>query len=381
MSQIRRRPSIERTISSQSLKPAAVSERKSDLNGDDGYSVGDDEFHIEYHNVPNRLVLYDSFHSLIQFEFVPLLFLIVALILAFVCIFALIYMGISDQCGLDIHNFNDAWLFALLVHFKSVLNPADEKSAFWNGCTDGMVSLFAQLFIGNILMSVLLSSLIFNFQSVSRRSKSLFSTLTMGQSVSVIVNESSNAAALSLPVVELNESDTRKVTNVVANVFVFDPNSISVKALASNVPLLVTLPTQIDVQLPTALYHSNTRASLPKLTDFTDFSCEICGKQYGQRDRLVAHLSATEDEDHAELLQDLSASITAEHQLGATEIVNRIRHRELEFIVIIEGTDPLTTDRIQIQKIFRKYNIVDRTGPCATSEKDGLAEIDYRSYL
>ena len=378
---VRSKSVVKRTISSTSLKAQPVMQV-----GDDMYSVGDNEFHIEYHNVPRKFLMFDTFHSLIQFQFFPLLVVILSLILLFIFIFAAIYLGVSDACGLELNSMSEAWLFALLVHLKSVLSSAKPGAQFWHGCAAGIPPLFSQLFIGNILMSVLLSSLVFNFQSISRRNKSLFTTITIGQNIGIAADENSeeNEFILTLPVVELNESETRKVTGVIANVFVFDPKQQSITALATNVPLEVTVPADLTVSLPEWLYAPPTQLRTRQAATINTKWCEVCGKSFGKKHQLQAHLWSNPDEEHQEVLKEFSMiSQAVGEKASCAEVVNRVRRHQLEFIVIIEGSDPITSDRIQIQKIYRNFSIVDgsRKTSRGINEEDGVAEIDYRTYL
>ena len=93
---IRKKTVVKRTISSQSVQ----SGRRSRLGPmvDDEYSIGDNEFHIEYINVPAKLRIHDAFHSLFQFRFFPVLILIMAHMLLSILIYAGIYLNISDAC-------------------------------------------------------------------------------------------------------------------------------------------------------------------------------------------------------------------------------------------------------------------------------------------
>ena len=334
-----RRPSIRRTISSRSLTPQIPTPPL-----DDDFSIGDSEIHIEYHNVPKRLLVQGAIHTLIQFRFFPLLLVIISCILLIILFFSGIYFGISDSCSLALDSFPDAFLFAFLAHVKAALSPPEDHNRFWNGCFSGSVSLFFHLFVGHILSSVLLSSLAFNFQSISRRSISMFTTLSVSKSAGIQLKTPSQAS-LVISVVELNENASRKVSDVTANIFVFDPVDTRIRSVASNVQIGdVFLPQSIEVDVPMDLVLNELESVVQ--------SCPVCGK----RAPLNQHLQAAVDVKHREMLRQLKKQPSA--RLEVLEVVNRLRRREVEFIVIIEGSDSVTTDRIQVQKIFRGFDIV-----------------------
>jgi hypothetical protein len=367
------RSSIRRTISSQSLRtPQRILKPTSSVR-DDAFSVGDEEFHIEYVNVPSRMFWYDSFHSLIQFEFFPLLVLILSLILLLILFFAIVYLSISDECGLHLSNLSEAWLFALLVHFKTVLSSADPDAMFWHGCPSGIAGLFGQLFIGNILMSVLLSSLVFNFQSIARRNKSLFTTITMGQEIHIAASSKMDSFDMILPVVEMNESEIRKVTGVVASVFVFDPVRSRTISLATNVPLQVTVPTELRVEIPRSLYSETPTTEI-------SVECKVCGKECTDQSSLILHANSLRDQEHEEFSQEVIGWSQNDEKVNVSEVASRLRRDELEFIVIVEGSDPVTNDRIQVQKIYRNFS----TKPLPVlieKNEQGLPAINYEIYL
>jgi hypothetical protein len=283
-----------------------------------------------------------------------------SVIILVIFLFAEIYYAISLQCGLDLESLSDAWLFSVLIHFRSVFAPADPNNLFWNGCTEGVVTLFAQLFVGNILMSVLLSSLLFNFQSISRRSKSLFTTITIGQRLSADVDENKEPY-ISFPVVELNESEERKVTNVTVQVFLFDPSSSEgIKTLACNLALN-SIETPQDVVVPLSGH--------AKVSD-----CEICGKSFNSKSALYKHLEACSDIPHISLLSKMK-----EHSLDQSKLIRDLWSKDLEFIIVVEGADPITTDRVQVQRIFTSKSIVPASSRIPLISQSGT--IDYKHFL
>jgi hypothetical protein len=367
-----RRPSIRRELSSKSLlaSPPLTARRTQDALSDDGYSVGDSELHIEYYNVPRRLLLQGTLHSLIQFRFFPLLLVIISTILLLVSIFAGLYLSVSEDCGLELSAYKDAFLFAMLANSKTVLGPADPTRRFWNGCVTGGTVFFFHLFCAQILTSVLLSSLAFNFQSISRRSISMFNTVTMGQRMRVSKEFSGEEvkAFLNVSVVELNEASYRKVAKVTANVFMFDPADGSVKTIAVNQTIgEVFLPQNLQIELPSYVLDS----SRPKSQE-----CDVCGKDC--EGKLRKHLQSMTDPKHKSVLSNFP--ILA---LPAVEnIVKSLRERQLQFIVVIEGSDPVTTDRVQVQKIYRSYEIVsDGNDTSVSIDDDNRLSVDYKTFL
>lgn len=366
------RPTLKRTISSRSFKKQGSFYGTTDINLDDNFSVGDDDLLIEYRKVPWRLWMYGIFHSLIEFQFFPLLAIIMTIILLIILLFAEIYLSISPQCGLDLYTLGDAWLFSVLVHFRSVFAPANPNNLFWNGCTEGILSIFAQLFIGNILMSILLSCLLFNFQSIARRSKSLFTTITMGQRLFANVDKNGNAF-LSFPVVELNESKNRKVTQVTVQVFMFDPfndSGSSIKTLASNIPLgTIEVPQEVTVPLDSVSLET----------------CNVCGKSFDDKSALIKHFEyfISPANPHIESYRRFKIE---QNNLGMRklqntqmDVLNRLWNQDLEFIIIVEGSDPVTTDRVQVQKIFKSRSILP--APRGITYISSTGDIDYKHFL
>ena len=354
------------------------------------FAVGDSELVIEYVHVPRRLLATDLFYSLIQFRFFVLLFVILAILTLFLLLCAGIYFLVSPQCGLSVEaSLNDAWLFAVLIHFKTCLSPHG-SGLFWNGCTEGIFALFTQLFVGNVLMSILLSSLVFNYQSISRRTRARFSAITLSRAACISVH-ASEKVFLSLEVTEI-AATTAHVSRAVANVFVLDPTTVgpsegapgsmylgkekisskittagSLTCLAHNLPLLITVPATLSVELPSWLFSSDRRM---------DF-CPVCGRAAEGEAALVAHSRQFVDLEHIRLREKLSKP---KQELSASTIVRRVRKRELEFIVIVEGSDPLTTDRIQVQKIYRGFLLTETPLPESTREGPEV-EIDYTNFL
>ena len=365
------KPSLRRNISSKSLLQN-YERPLSDPSPDDDYSVGDDELHIEYYNVPRRLLFQGAVHRLLQFKFFPLLLLIVSALLLLIGLAAGLYLSVSESCRLDLHSYKDAWLFAVLAHWKSVLGPAKPEARFWHGCASGSSALFFHLFVGNILASVLLSSLAFNFQSISRRSISMFTTLTMGRRARIGSCATGNFW-LSISIVERNEANYRKVSNVVANVFLFDPAEGTVKTIAINERIGdVFLPQELRIEIP---FFAEKKI---------DRNCTICGKSCPD---LIKHLNSMTDVQHRRSLSNNVQLATADILLlSSADIVRSLRSRQVQFIVILEGSDPITTDRVQVQKIFRNFELVaEKMGDDALSvvstEWDGSINIDYKSFL
>ena len=341
--------SMRRTISSISLGRAEIVQSTLIDGASDSCGVGDAELEIVYQRVPRKLLIYGSFYSLIQFRFFPFLALILSGIVAIIFTFAWFYLQIQAECGLHLNSFVDAWLFSVLAHFKAVLSSHEKEAIFWHGCPKGAAALFSQLFIGNILMSVLLSSLVFNFQSLSRRSISRFTTLTMGRRL--MVDKTEAGIDLVLPLVELNEMHKRKVTGMKCHFYVFDPmTGGKVRSLAADVEIgEAPLPCDVRIALPTDLLTGESgRQSV------ASFDCPVCGKQADSANLLRKHAEAQSDAEHGSLIPNLPAPLnfTVDETLGA------LRGRRLEFVVIAEGQDAVTTDRIQVQKIFRHFELV-----------------------
>lgn len=376
-----RQHSIKRTISSKSLAPPF--EESIIVPTEDEYSMGDSEMHIEYHNVPKRLLIQGALHTLIQFRFFPLLAVILGGVILLIASFAGVYLAASNACGLDLNSYKDAWLFSMLVHFKSVLSPVKQQSRFWNGCPEGCTALFFHLFVGHILGSVLLSSLAFNFQSISRRSVSLFTTLTMNRTASVKLEDRSISsgpqAFLLLDVVELNEAAQRKVSDVKANVFVLDPTDSTIRNILCNKSMeAVFIPQQLKIPIPMDLVINNYTLAEK------NSSCSVCGKTL-QNSLLAKHLSSCEDDSHASAQKAFVAELKALPALRIDDVVGKLRRREVEFIVILEGCDPITTDRVQVQKIFRRTDIVpflEKLNPIVSVDaKDSSPVVDYKIFL
>jgi len=370
-----RRPSLKRTISSKSLLGYAetATKRETELLSDDSFSLGDEELHIEYYNVPRRLLFQGALHTLLQFKFFPLLFLILSGLVLILALTAGIYYAASDSCGLDLHSYTDAWLFAVLTHWKTTLAPGNAEDPFWRGCISGSTALFFHLFVAHILASVLLSALAFNFQSISRRSISAFNTLTLGRKAR-IASCPDGKIALSISVVERNETSKRKVSNVVANVFAFDPSEPAIRTIACNVAVGdVFLPQDIRVEIPG---FSGEKKS--------DQECSVCGKIFRN---ILKHLNGMIDAKHGELKRSLGKEESVDIMpLTEADIVRSLRSREIQFIVILEGSDPITTDRVQVQKIFRNTELVPDGGlsveqSVVTTEPDGHIAVDYKSFL
>lgn len=329
--------------------------------------MGDDELEVVYHNVPRRLLMYASLHGLIQFRFFPLLALIFFAIFSIIIFFALLYLRIQAECGLDLHSFVDAWLFSVLVHFKAVLSSSYPDAVFWHGCPVGVASLFSQLFIGNILMSVLLSSLVFNFQSLARRSISLFTTLTLGRRLTV-TSQPDGDTHLTVCIVELNEMEKRKVTGIKLNLFAFDPQQGVVQSIATNVDVgEAPVPLDVDVLLPVDVAGAQPYGD-----------CQVCGQQCETMQQLRMHMSAQSDKQHQTLIPNSPPRLSSE------QIVQNLRKRGFEIIVIAEGQDAVTTDRIQVQKIYRNLEISSSQKPVSSAAHfvpiDGLS-VDYARFL
>lgn len=371
-----RRPSIQRAISSKSLLsyPELVQRGGYVDEGEDKFAIGDAEMLIEYHNVPKKLLITGAIHGLLQFKFFPLLALILSCILSIMFLFSIFYWHASDVCGLGLTTFSEAWLFTFLAHTKASLAPSGENNRFWQGCASGGAALFVHLFVAQILTSVLLSSLAFNFQSISRRSISSFVTLTISQKARVSWNE--GKVLFSLTVAERNEVSHRKVSDVCANVFVFDPISQCINNAAVNLVIGdVYLPQDVCFEIPKSVIFSNMEL---------EQICPVCGKSCG--DHLVKHVASMQDRQHSEALPLLEQAFNANFpDLSSQEAVGIIRRREVQFIVILEGSDPVTTDRVQVQKIYRNFDIISSEMFSANSvsicAKDACPEIDYKSFL
>ena len=360
---------IKRTISSQSFKRLGVMDQtlkkvmEDILEYDQKESCPD--FEITYINVSRRVFFSDIFYSLIQFRFGLLFILIAAVLVIFICIFACVYYYISHDCGLHVDDsMNDAWMFAVLAHFKTCVGPSipDPQfgkplpdGTFWNGCTEGIFALFFQLFAGNILMSILLSSLVFNFQSISRRTQTQFNSLTLTKRV--YVRQHADSAKFELNVAEVI-SDT---LNVCAHVFLI--SSTSIVSIANNVPLFVKLPSVLYVDVPREYTQDGPVYSF----------CTVCGKSAVN---MQAHCESFTDSHHLKFAQSLSSNKTVK------QIITNLQSNNIALLVILEGTNPVTSDRIQVQKIYQQFSQGDSVGkgPLGITD-DGYPEIDYALFL
>jgi hypothetical protein len=186
-------------------------------------------------------------------------------------------------------------------------------------------------------------------------------------------------ASLLLEVVELNEAAQRKVSDVKANVFVFDPTDSTIRNILCNKSMgAVFLPQQLKIPIPMDLVMNNCTLAEK------NSSCSVCGKSL-RNSSLARHLSSCEDDSHASAQKAFVAELEALPALRIDDVVGKLRRREVEFIVILEGSDPITTDRIQVQKIFRKTDIVpfsEKINPIVSVDaKDSSPVVDYKVFL
>jgi hypothetical protein len=350
---------------------------------------GGGELYIEYHNVSRRIFFKDLFYSIIQFRFWILFLIIIASICFFMFISSLVYYGVSDDCGLHIHEKGytaEAFLYAILIQFRIVMNPTPGTN-FWNGCVGGISGLFFQLFIGNILMSLLISSLVFSFQSISRRGRSTkFSQITLGQ-VGRVVAAGSFCGEISIPVADTNRSRTsdggkNKISNCSATVYVFDGSQSTVSCIASSIPLFPTLPTELRFKIPSQYIFPKDH---PAAVFESDPSCRVCGKPCDDFGRYLCHLRACDDTQHDIEYENISESIAGNDEITSAMMLKKISSKQLQFIVLVEGSDPITTDRLQVQKIYTPSQLVGENTPSSVRVVErgpsGEAIINYESFF
>lgn len=403
---------IKRQISSKSLNQLTHSNTLTSLEElmlDLEEGVDDDsqpfsisnfgEFFIEYQNVSRKIYFKDLFYSIIQFRFWILFLTIIFSILFFVFIFSLIYYAASPSCGLHLHENGyqaDSFLYAILIQFRTVLEPHPEvHTPFWNGCSAGIAGLFFQLFGGNVLMSILTSSLIFSFQSISRRGKSgKFSLITLTQTATV-KSSYQDTPPSSLPqsaiqikehffsfsAVDTNMSANLKINNCFATVYLFDPNSASMMTcLATRKPLMISLPDSVEIEIPKKyLLPENHPAVI-----FEEYRkcCQVCGKPIRKFNDYLKHLWASDDTEHDIEYENLRDQLERDQMIGVSALRQMIK-RELQFIVIVDGSDPITGDRVQVQKIYTPQMVSENNDELVGISGDGKNEamIEYLKFL
>jgi len=398
---------IKRQLSSKSITKLAKSNTVTSLETlmldlEEGFDTDDDpqlstsnfnECFIEYQNVSRKLYLRDLFYSVIQFRFWILFTIIFSTILFFVFIFSLVYYAASPQCGLHLHENGyraDSFLYAILIQFRTVLEPHPEfHTPFWNGCPAGIAGLFLQLFGGNVLFSILTSSLIFSFQSISRRGRSTkFSLITLTQSATISTRESTNEM-VQIPEyffqifgVDTNMSSTLKIDRCTGTVYVFDPESEQgMVCLGSQIKLMISLPGCLEIDIPKKYLLPSTHPAV-KYEESTR-SCPVCGKPILGFNKLLKHLWASDDTQHDIEYENLIEQIEKMKQLTTrTQVLKKIFQRGLQFIVIVEGLDPITGDRIQVQKIYTPETIRPQQEELVVlNEQTKEAAIEYASFL
>ena len=393
---------IKRQISSKSLSKLAQSNTVTSLETlmldlEEGFDTDDNEgmenisknfkneCFIEYENVSRKIFLRDLFYSIIQFRFWILFTIIFSTIIFFVFIFSLVYYAASPQCGLHLHENGykaDSFLYAILIQFRTVLEPHPEfHTPFWNGCSAGVAGLFLQLFGGNVLMSILTSSLIFSFQSISRRGKSSkFSLITLSQSANISVrSDSSNSATRQVAdyffkifACDTNMSSTLKIDRCTATVYVFSPPDDSsddpsrssahpMICLAARQPLMISTPGQVEIEILKKFILPKNHPSV--IFETGRKSCQVCGKPIVNFNTYLKHLRASDDTEHDIEYENYVEQLDRFNNIpnSPAVVIQKILQRGLQFIVIVEGSDPITGDRIQVQKIYTPNLLVAET--------------------
>jgi hypothetical protein len=66
-------------------------------------------------------------------------------------------------------------------------------------------------------------------------------------------------------------------------------------------------------------------------------------------------------------------------------MLKKISSKQLQFIVLVEGSDPITTDRLQVQKIYTPSQLVGENTPSSVRVVErgpsGEAIINYESFF
>ena len=363
------------------------------------------ECFIEYQNVSRKLYFKDLFYSIIQFRFWILFVLIIFSILFFVFIFSLIYYAASPTCGLHLHENGyqaDSFLYAILIQFRTVLEPHPEfNTPFWNGCSAGIAGLFFQLFGGNVLMSILTSSLIFSFQSISRRGKSgKFSLITLTQTATIRSSDSkdgsnytsANSGAIQIPehfftfsAVDTNMSSNLKINNCVATVYLFDPHYMAsssslMTCVATRVPIMISLPNAVEVEIPKKYLFRENHPGV--IFEETRKCCQVCGKPIAKFNDYLKHLWASDDTEHDIEYENVRDQLDRDPKNDILPF-RQIIKRELQFIVIVDGSDPITGDRVQVQKIYTPEMLREKQDDLVGISGDGKNEatIEYLKFL
>jgi hypothetical protein len=111
-----------------------------------------------------HLCCLDPFHSLLGLRFRVIIFLYCA---SYVCgwtLFAPVYMSISDQCGLNTTNFQDAMYYSVITMSTIGYGTADMT---FNGCSGALVVIMCQTLLG-MLMNAVLMGLVYSKVSRSK---------------------------------------------------------------------------------------------------------------------------------------------------------------------------------------------------------------------
>ncbi len=305
------------------------------------------------------------FNNLIEYKFTWLLLITFGVILTFITIFSTLYLAVSDQCGLALRGrpYSEAWLFALMVYFRIALEPtkslADAKE-FWNGCYTGFTILAFQALFTNLIMSIFISSLIFNFQSFTRRNRSQFNCITCSKFIEIDKNQ------LILKIVESSDFLNIKVFGLNYSIFLFRPDATGKPITCIRPPtglINVSLPLSVECSFREVLNGG----------EISQIYCKICGES-------MASLSLHQSFHHP-TENPSTPPVVGEEEMSIDQFLEKFG--DCELIYIIEGNDPVTGDRVQVRKVYNRSQFIP-SSPAAgivTLDDDFNAVIDYSKFL
>jgi len=183
-----------------------------------------------------------------------------------------------------------------------------------------------------------------------------------------------------------------KINNCFGTVYMFDPAvgdysmEPSVKCILPSTPLFATLPGELKFEIPKRYLLPSDHPAV-----VFDGSCQVCGNPCRSFDVYLNHLQASDDTQHDIEYENISEQITASSgetlSLNGVNVIRKIAARGLQFIVLVEGNDPITTDKIQVQKIYTPTLLMtEETAekswpPPVEVGKFGEAIINYASFL
>jgi hypothetical protein len=161
---------------------------------------------------------------------------------------------------------------------------------------------------------------------------------------------------------------------VTVQVFLFDPLNdagSSIKTLAPSISLgTIVVPQDVIVPLDSVSLEA----------------CNVCGKSFDDKCALIKHFEnfiTSAENPHFDSYRQfrIEQNNQGMRKLQDTQmdVLNRLWNQDLEFIIIVEGSDPVTTDRVQVQKIFKSRSILP--APRGISYISSSADIDYKHFL